>query len=397
MLLALPLAAQQALAAGDPSPNDNGRTRFVIALDRNVSYEVTALTAPHRVVVELPDVGMQFPTVPEGQTVGLVRSVRGGLSAPGRARVVIDVTSPVIVESHSIARGNGARSFNLVLEIAPVTNEKRKPLKVAAIGNLGASNVQPPLPKPAEPPRVKAARAYKPLIVIDPGHGGHDSGAQKHGTVEKEVVLAFSTTLRDKLLATGRYQVLMTRDSDVFVELDDRVAFAERNKAALFIAVHADYANTGARGATVYSLREGVAEALKNSAKAEVAESALSGKELAAVRQQVGADTDLVKGILADLAKREVDATRERTSVFTRSVIEYMGQSTNLKDNPDRSAAFRVLKTVQFPSVLIELAYVTNKEDAQLLRSDSWRNRVSDSIATAVDNYFGSATARLPL
>lgn len=394
-------------AAGDIN-GDVKRTRFVIGLDRQVPYQVSALTGPNRVFVELPEVGIQLPNVPEGHTVGLVRSVRGGLSAPGKSRVVIDVTAPVVVESAVMEKARDGKGHHLVLDIVPFDQSAaRKPLKVQAYG-LGANGVgapvaaasgvsPPPLPKPAESPRAKAAKTYKPIIVIDPGHGGHDSGAEKFGAVEKDVVLAFAKALRDKLVASGRYQVLMTRDSDVFVDLDDRLEYAEKNKAALFIAVHADYADTSARGATIYSLREGVADDLRRSAKASVKENALTGNDLVTLRQKTGADADTVKNILSDLAQREVDATRERTNVFTRSVIEYMGQSTSLKDNPDRQATYRVLKTAQFPSVLIELAYVSNKEDAQLLRSDSWRHKVSDSIATAVDNYFSNQLARLPM
>ncbi len=403
LLLGLWVSVCPATAAGETT-GDAKRTRIVIGLDRLVTFQVSALTGTNRVIVDLPEVGMQLPNLPEGQVVGLVRGVRGGLSAPGKSRVIIDFSVPVIVESSNIDRGRDGKGHRIVLDFVPLEGSEaaaqRKPMKPGAYG-LGAAGVpppvQPPMPKLAESPRLKAAKTYKPIIVIDPGHGGQDSGAQKFGTVEKEVVLAFSKVLRDKLAATGRYQVLMTRDSDVFVDLDDRVVFAERNKAALFIAVHADYANTGARGATIYSLREGVTEDLKRSAKASVADKALSGNDLAVVKQAAAADADVVKNILADLAQREVDVTRDRTGVFTRSVIEFMGQSTSLKDNPDRSATFRVLKTAQFPSVLIELAYVSNKEDAQLLKSDAWRQKVTDSIATAVDNYFSNQTARLPM
>lgn len=410
LLASLPAAVPVAPARASELAGDVKRTRFVIGLDKSVQFQVTALTAPNRVVVELPEVGLRLPVVPEGQTIGLVRSVRGGVSAPGRSRVVIDVASPVVVESQTIEKTKDGKGHQLVLEIAPFDDKAKKPAKAAAgafgVGAVGVEapapftttvSAQPPTPKRAEAPKLKAAKAYKPTIVIDPGHGGHDSGAQKFGAAEKDITLAFAKVLRDKLVATGRYNVLMTRDTDVFVDLDDRLEFGEKNKAALFIAVHADYANARARGATIYSLRESMANDLMRSAKAEVAQKAVSETDLAKVRQEAGADADLVKNILADLAQREVEVTKERTSVFTRSVIEYMGQSTNLMDDPDRSAGFRVLKTAQFPSVLIELGFVTNREDAQLLQSDAWRQKVSGSIATAVENYFSNQIARLPM
>jgi N-acetylmuramoyl-L-alanine amidase len=258
--------------------------------------------------------------------------------------------------------------------------------------------VQPPLPLPAVHPEVTAAKAFKPVIVIDPGHGGFDSGAVKNGAIEKDVVLAFSKVLKQKIEAAGRFRVVLTRDKDVFVELGERVAFAERNKASLFIAVHADYATTQARGATIYSLRETVASALQRSAKDDAYDNVLSKDEVDKVKKaSVDGDLSAVKKILADLAGRELDVTRERTSLFTRSVVEYMGTSTGMRHDPDQQASFRVLKTAQFPSVLIELAYVTNKEDAELLKSDKWRDKVADSIMVAVENYFSHQIARLPM
>jgi N-acetylmuramoyl-L-alanine amidase len=267
----------------------------------------------------------------------------------------------------------------------------------AGAAGLGATGIQPPTPRPAARPATNAAREYRPLIVLDPGHGGHDTGAQKFGTVEKDVVLAFGKLLRDKLVASNRYRVLMTRDNDSFVELDDRRAFAEKHKAALFIAIHADYASTRASGATIYSLRESVADGLKRSARGSLRERILAGRDLAPIKAEASGDASAVKGLLADLAQREVDANKDRTSVFTQSVIEYMGRSTSLRDNPDRSAAFRVLKTAQLPAVLIELAYVSNQEDARNLRSEEWRRKVSDSIMTAIDNYFSHQTAQVPM
>jgi N-acetylmuramoyl-L-alanine amidase len=236
------------------------------------------------------------------------------------------------------------------------------------------------------------------VIVIDPGHGGHDSGAMKNGAVEKDIVLAFGKILADKLKATGRYKVLMTREEDVFVPLGDRVDFAEANRANLFIAVHCDYADTGstASGATIYSLRDSDADSLRRSTKGSLAGSVLSRDEMRAVKDASG-DVDAVQAILADLAGREVDATRDRTSVFARSIIENMGASTAMRHDPDKQASFRVLKTAQFPSVLIELAYVTNKQDAANLQSAAWRDKVTNSILTAIDNYFGNQLAQLPM
>ena len=194
----------------------------------------------------------------------------------------------------------------------------------------------------------------KPIIVIDPGHGGHDSGAMKYGTVEKQVVLAFSLKLREKLEASGSYKVLMTREDDTFIGLDERRAFGDKHRAALFIAVHADYAGSGARGATVYSLKDATSRGLQRSAKEEAVENVLSPKEIDGVKKTQG-DVGAVTNILQSLAEREVSSNKVRTDTFSRSVIDFMGASTPMMNNPDREANFRVLKSAKTPSVLIEL------------------------------------------
>jgi len=267
---------------------------------------------------------------------------------------------------------------------------------LAGASALGAMDVQPPMPRRAVSPQARALGAFKPVIVLDPGHGGDDTGAQKNGAIEKNVVLAFSLMLRDKLNATGRYKVLMTRDTDVFVELNKRREFAEHNLAQLFVAVHADYAQSSARGATIYSLRESVANSLQRSARGEASDNILSDKELAAAKPMDG-DIGAIRGFLSDLIRLEVERNRDRTSVFVKSVIEHMGESTSLKDNPDRTAAFVVIKSAKVPSILVELGYVTNQEDAELLKSEQWREKVSASIVTAIDNYFSHQLARLPM
>jgi N-acetylmuramoyl-L-alanine amidase len=415
-------------AAGGDLLGNSKRTRFLVGLPKSTEFEVFSLNNPNRVIVEVSETKLRLPKQPNGAPVGLIKSFRAGQSAAKRSRIIINVTEPVIVASAKIEKSKDGQQ--LIVEIVPfgppaptpapvpapaparsVTTASLGDMVAAAIGSsgnsesipppmyaLGAAGLQPPLPRPAVSPEVLAERAFKPVIVIDPGHGGNDSGAMKNGAVEKDVVLAFGKSLAAKLRATGRFKVLMTREEDVFVPLGERVEFAERNKANLFIAVHCDYADTGskANGATIYSLRDSVADRLRRSAKGELSSNLLSRDEVDAVKQASG-DVGAVKRILADLAGREVDVTSNRTSAFARTVIDKMGASTNMRNDPDQQASFRVLKTAQFPSVLIELAYVTNKQDAMNLKSDAWRDKVSDSILTAVDNYFSNQLAQLPL
>jgi N-acetylmuramoyl-L-alanine amidase len=402
-----PAANAQAATTGALLDNQQ-RTRFVIGLPKATKFEVFSLSNPNRVVVQVTETKLRLPEQPKASPVGLIKSFQAGLAGTDRSRIIIYVTEPVIVSSARIEKAKDGANQHLVVEIAPfvpVTASITPPAKQKASMTpppfaLGAAGLQPPLPRPAVSPDVLAQRAFKPIIVIDPGHGGHDSGAEKNGAVEKDITLAFSKILAKKLNATGRFKVMMTREEDVFIPLGDRVSFGEKNKANLFIAVHCDYADTGstASGATIYSLRDSVADSLRRSTRGDVASNVLSKNEVEKVKQASdGEDVGLVKGILAELAEREVDATQDRTSVFARTVIETMGASTAMRNKPDQQASFRVLKTAQFPSVLIELAYVTNKQDAANLQSDAWRDKVTDSILNAIDNYFSNQVAQLPM
>ncbi len=314
------MAAPSATLGGDVM-----HTRFLIGLPKEVEYRVFSLNNPHRVIVDIAETALQLPPQPEENiAVGLVRSFHAGGSAPGKSRVVIEVIRPVVVEAARIVPSEDGKTHRLALDIVPVAAPvNAKPLKTASLSSLGrirrsAASCRRPAVRPDE----MAARAFKPIIVIDPGHGGDDSGAMKNGVVEKDVVLAFSKMLRDKLEKSGRYKVHMTRDTDVFVPLDKRVDYAEEHRANLFIAVHADYAggNSKARGATIYSLRENVANALQRSAKGEVKSAVLTKDEVETMKKaSLGTDISAVKSILSDLAGREVDATQERTNIFTRS------------------------------------------------------------------------------
>ena len=386
------------------------RTRFVISVARAGAFQVFSLSNPNRVIIDLPAVRIALPPSPGARPVGLIKSFRFGRSAPGKSRIVIKVTSPVIVENARLLRKSGPTKgmHQLVLDIVPVSeatkvsrSRKSRPrwltASAAGLSHLGAGSVQPPLPQRALSPARRRARIYKPVIVLDPGHGGHDTGATRNGTVESRVVLAFAKTLRDKLRATGRYRVLMTRDKDIFIPLSDRVKFAEKHNASLFIAVHADYARSSARGATIYSLRESTARRLRRRNGQVDPDDVLTISEQRAIKTRARGDVSFVKNILADLASRERLVTYKRTNVFTRSVVKYMKKSTTMRAEPHRTAGFRVLKTTKVPSVLIELAYVTNRRDARRLKSRKWRRKVSASIARAVDNYFGSNIGQLPM
>ncbi len=401
-LFGIPIPLVAPSASKEPAENtQTSRTRFIIGLERPVDFEVAALENPNRVFVDLPEVKVILPDPLGDRPAGLIKAFRHGMSAPGKSRVVIDVTGPVVVEKSTIEPMGDGKFAKLVIDVvaadeATTTTEARAAMRAGALGLGAGAGLQPPTPKPALSPQARAAGVFKPVIVIDPGHGGEDGGAKKFGTLEKDVVLSFSLKLREKLNASGRYKVLMTRETDVFVPLEERREFAERNQAGLFIAIHADYARrASARGATIYSLRPQLSDSLRRGAKG-LKDNVLSSQESAQIKK-VGGDVNAVRDMLADLVQLDVERKRERTDALVQSVLSFMGTTTNMMENPDRKAAFVVLQTTTVPSILLELGYLTSAEDAQQLKSDQWRDSVSGSLVTAIDNYFTNHVARVPM
>jgi N-acetylmuramoyl-L-alanine amidase len=226
------------------------------------------------------------------------------------------------------------------------------------------------------------------VIVIDPGHGGIDPGAAAHsGVIEKDLVLSFAQQLKKKLEAQGRYRVLMTRDEDVFVSLGDRVRSARSAKADLFISIHADSISGGqdVRGLTVYTGSERASDA--ESARLADREN----KADAAAGIDSGDSPDDVLDILQDLTLRE---TRSFSHGFATRLVGELDTIARLNKNPRREAGFRVLRAHDVPSVLVELGYLSSKQDLDLLMSEQWRGKMVSAMAVAVDRFFATRLAR---
>ena len=238
----------------------------------------------------------------------------------------------------------------------------------------------PPMAPPAE------AIAKKHIIVIDPGHGGIDPGATSHsGIKEKDVVLAFAESLRKDLEDSGRYEVLLTRNADTYVKLDDRVKFARTHEAELFIALHADTLDDRTtRGTTVYTISD----------KASDAEAERLAQKENNVDSIVGANIPQqnqgVANALMNLAQRE---SRSEALAFAQKALREVKPVGQLTRNPLRSASFVVLKAPDVPSVLVELGYLSNDADVSLLNSSTWRVEMSEALTKAVDSYFAPITA----
>jgi N-acetylmuramoyl-L-alanine amidase len=359
---------------------DDKRTRFIVDLNGQAEFLSFTLADPYRVVLDFPDLAFNMPQAAGRKGRGLVSAFRYGVFAPGKARIVIDTTGPVAIDKSFTIEKHDAQPARLVVDLVPTEREnfirnaavKAKPTKIASI---------PLKQEPAGPP----------LIVIDPGHGGIDTGAiAPSGVEEKEVVLAVAKKLAEKLERTRKFRVVLTRYDDTFVQLNDRVQIARMNGAALFLSIHADSISRkegDARGATIYTVSDKAsdAEAAKLADKENKAD-AIAGVDLSD-------KSDDVAGILVDLAHRE---TRNFSGMFARTLVGRMQAATAMHKTPQKSAGFIVLRAPDVPSVLLELGFLSNAQDVKLLTSDAWRDKVTDSMTEAVQNFFQSRLAAVP-
>ncbi len=262
----------------------------------------------------------------------------------------------------------------LVVELA---RTDRASFRLAAQGRTIAAAAQPVEASPAAPVPI----ATKPTIVLDPGHGGFDTGAIANAIVEKGVALEFAQLLAKKLEATGTFKVVMTRNDDVFIPLSERVRIARSAGAALMISIHADTLTESGdvSGATVYTLSDKASDAA--AAKVAAKENAADAGSGADGQ----ADTADVSDILFDLTRQE---TRAYSHVFARTLVNYWKVAGRLNKNPQRAAGFRVLKAPDVPSVLLELGYLSNTNDAAALTSPDWREAATGRMLQAIQAYF---------
>jgi N-acetylmuramoyl-L-alanine amidase len=381
-----PIASDARLAG------DTKQTRFVLDLDKPVAFRAFALPNPYRVVLDMGQVSFRLPTGVGANGRGLVKAFRYGMVMPGGSRFVFDLTGPVRITSATMMEAANGQPARLVLELEEVDQATF----TEALNQDAALSVKPAvtdvLPAIAPPQTVPAAKAAqpadpRPVVVIDPGHGGVDNGTQSGSEAEKNVVLAFGLALRDRLEKSGKYRVVMTRSDDTFIPLNDRVKIAHDEKAALFVSIHADALPKGegdAQGATIYTLSDKASDAeAQRLADAENRADAIGGVNL------TDEPTD-VADILIDLAQRE---TRTFSNRFARMLMGEMKTSTRMHKNPLKSAGFRVLKAPDVPSVLVELGYVSNKGDMEHLVSDGWRSKTAASMAQAIDAFLAKRLA----
>jgi N-acetylmuramoyl-L-alanine amidase len=397
-----PKAAGSAAAAGANFPTvsearlagDAKQTRVVFDLDKPIQFRAFPLADPYRVVLDLPQVSFKLGAEAGTTGRGLVKAFRYGLVMPGGSRIVFDLTGPAkIAKSYVVEAANG-QPPRLVIEFEQVDRtafvqllapESRPELRPAiADANAGVARADGPAATASTQPPDK-----RPVIVIDPGHGGVDNGTQAGGAdiMEKNLVLGFGLALRDRMEKSGKYRVVMTRTDDTFIALADRVKIARNEGASLFVSIHADALPRGegdARGATIYTLADKASDAeAQRLADAENKSDAIGGVNLADEPSEVA-------DILIDLVQRE---TRTFSNRFARTLMGEMKNTVRMHKHPLKSAGFRVLKAPDVPSVLVELGYVSNKGDLEHLVSESWRNKTVGSMAQAIDAFFAKRLA----
>ena len=376
---AVPQPGRDTIVMGVRMGAHEDRTRFVVEMSEPTQMRTFILNNPNRVVIDMPLVKWHLEGPARG--FGAVHSYRYGTFRQGNSRFVIDLAQPVIVGEPMVLPPENGSGYRVVFDLFPTTQAKFD-RNAGWPEDLRARDTAAQLASlPKTPPPVQSR--IKKVIVIDPGHGGTDPGTHADdGQTEKDLVLGVALQLQRVLLARG-YTVHMTRDSDVAVELPQRRALAQSLRADLLISIHANsHPNPGVEGLSIYTLSEKGSDAEARAvAKKENEADKRSGVE--------GAGDNDVASILLALSQRD---TMNKSSRFAETALAELRDETDiLPHKPHRDAAFVVLKSPVVPSVLIELGFLTNPEEARKMQTDGWRARVARAIAAAVDRQFTAA------
>jgi len=357
------------------------RTRLVIELSDPVNLRAFSLANPNRIILDMPEVAwrMGAPPVPSGR--GLIKAYRYGLFRAGNSRMVIDLNRPArLGETLAIPPAAGF-GYRVVIDLFPTTA-----FESGAGWPADLKAREDDAERKAMAATVPAVAGRK-VVVIDPGHGGIDSGTQGvNGLLEKDLVLAEGLRLAKELRARG-FNVFMTRDKDNFVPLRDRVAFGRAHRADLFVSLHADSnPDASVSGLSIYTLNDGRSDREAAAlAKRENQSDVIAGVDLSGGNSPVAP-------ILIDLAQRD---TINKSSRFAEIALAQLAGATDiLARSPHRSASLAVLVAPDVPAVLIELGYLSNQADAAQMNTEAWRSRVAVAIAAAVSRHLaGDAPA----
>jgi len=387
------------------------RTRISIGVDKTLAYRLAVAKAPDRLILDMPTVHWAIRPEDLPQPGGVVRSVRYGHQTLQTSRIIFDLFEPVAVANALVLDQSGTNRHSLEIELKPLaeaaanhspdTFAATRPLQSSRSSADGISVSQmlrhtaseaasalpvqsfdrgPPVP--AVRPPIPAQVIGRRIVVLDPGHGGKDPGATKNGIREKDLTLATAREIKSALEATGRYDVHLTREGDTYIKLRDRYEIGRGHQANLFISIHAD-ANPrrSARGASVYTLSNDASDAEAEAlAQRENKSDFIAGLP-------VSEHSDGLMSILLDLAQREtLNSSAQAAEIFS----EELQKSWVTIDPPHRYAGFAVLKAPDMPSLLLEMGFVTNAQDADMLRTARSRKPLVRGIVDAIDRYFAT-------
>lgn len=360
-------------------------TTVELGLSQGVPYRVFTLNDPMRLVLDFQEVDWQGLDAEAFDTSERIGSVHFGGYVPGWSRMVLGLEAPMAVTSSDLRIDDVTGTAQLVLALGPVDEE------VFATTAGAPRDARWDLPEPATVQATPNRDTDAPLrVMLDPGHGGIDPGAEQDDLIEKDLMLTFARELREVLVRAGGFEVFLTRDDDRFVSLEGRVALAQRAGADVFISLHADSLSEGlAHGATVHILSEEASDV----ASAKLAERHDRGDLLSGV--DLTETDDAVTDVLLDLARTE---TRPRTDALARDLVTAMAQTGGpMNRRPLRSAAFSVLKSADIPSVLIEIGFLSSPRDLKNLSDPAWRLQMAEGIRAGLQVWRQDDLARRPL
>ncbi len=353
-------------------------TSVSIRLDAQAPVRWFLLSSPYRLVVDLPRTtfALEHGSL---KPVGLVSGVRYGHAGPDRSRLILSLNHAFVVKHLEVDDGNDGPA--LAIELKKASPAEFQTAVQAQVDST--ASITPGSPAPSAAPSRESKRF---TIVIDAGHGGWDGGAKgRNGTVEKEVTLAFAAELERILKRQKGYNILLTRSDDRFLRLDDRVEFARKNAADLFVSIHADTIRfRGLRGATVYTGSDKASDA-DSEALAERENLADNIPGLPSSEQNPD-----VADILNEFVRRE---TQGFSVTAAEHLVRHLAKSVGVINNPHRHARFRVLRAPDVPSVLVELGYLSNSEDERRLTDPAWRKMAAGSIAAAIGEFAVARTS----
>lgn len=369
-----PNAAAPLLAYAARIASDGARTRVVFDFDGKPDFSIHYITSPERIVVDLPATGFGFSEsgVPAG---GVFTEVRFGNMGENSSRIVLTAGKPVRLVHADVQANENGKGFRLVLEAEKTTPETFQDLvRKQDWSAVAAVSVN----ETAAPP---AAGKGEFVIAVDAGHGGIDTGATggATGTQEKDITLAFAKDLMERLNREPGVRAVLTRDSDRFLALSERVAIARRNHANLLLSLHADtLKQKDIRGATVYTISDKASDRMaEDLATRENLSDQVAGVSMPDAPQEVA-------DILIDLTRQE---TRAFSVALAGGIVSSFEGQIRLINNPHRYAGFRVLQAHDVPSILLELGFLSNADDEKLLLDAEWRKKVAGLLADAVTRY----------